>query len=286
MIIVEPSSGLCSRIFVLCDAYELAKKNDQKLVILWIKTADCNCNYYDIFDSSQFQDIDNKVMQFSRYGRELKDINNFKFPLGFIHFIKEICLRIKFMFSFYPTRWYYQLKCSVHKNAYADGNAALNPESIRNCNSYIEAYNGITHEHKVTSARFDKNSLAEASLILERAHGNCIGVHIRRTDHAPAKGSLTINFIKKMESLLDEDSSLYFYVATDDQTEEDNLISIFGDRIISQKKKALTRSTEQGMHTSLIDFLCLSQTKCILGSYSSMFSEFSAKLGGIPLIII
>ena len=36
MIVVEPTSGLCSRIYVICDAYELAKKYKKKLVILWI----------------------------------------------------------------------------------------------------------------------------------------------------------------------------------------------------------------------------------------------------------
>ena len=286
MIIVEPSSGLCSRIFVLCDAYDLAKQYHQKLVILWVETADCNCGYFDIFDSSQFHDINCKVVQFKRYGHELKDADNFKTPAGFVLFLKEIVLRIQYTFSFYPIRLYYRLRSSMHKNAYADGNVALNPESVKSGNSYIEAYNGIHHKHDVSSACFSKEALEEADSILEAAHGNCIGVHIRRTDHEPAKGSLTDDFISKMQTLLEEDNSLYFYLATDDWSEQEKLISIFGKHIITQKEKVLTRSTEQGMHSSLIDFLCLSKTRYILGSYSSMFSAFSAKLGDIPLIII
>lgn len=286
MIIVEPTSGLCSRIFVLCDAYDLAKMHKKKLVILWKQTADCNCNYYDIFDISQFKDIDCKVIQFSRYGIELRNSENFKSFDGLVRISKEICRRIWFGITYYPVRCYYKARCSVYKNAYIDGNVALTPGDIKNCSIYIEAYNGIHFKYDVSSVRFAEAALKEAEEILRITNGNCVGVHIRRTDHEPAKSSLTERFIDKMIELLENDSSMYFYLATDDWTEQEILISRFGEHIITQKEKTLTRATGRGMHSSMIDFLCLSRTKYILGSYSSMFSEFSARLGGIELIII
>lgn len=286
MIIVEPSSGLCSRIFVLCEAYQLAKEYHRKLVIFWLKTADCNCNYYDIFDETQFNDIDCKVIQFDRFGTELRDKESFRSVSNIIKFSKELCRRIWFGCTYYPIRAYYLSRCSVHKNAYRDGNRALVSETVKDTSCFIEAYNGITHTHDVSSVRFLEVNLDKAKKLLEITNGNCIGVHIRRTDHEPAKGSLTDNFIMKMKGLLDADSGLYFFLATDDWAEQEKIVKVFGEHIIIQKEKVLNRSSEQGMYSSMIDFLCLSQTNYILGSRYSMFSEFAARLGNIDLVII
>lgn len=287
MIVVEPSSGLCSRIYVLCDAYELAKQSKQKLIILWTQTADCNCRYSDIFEKSQFDDIECKVISFVQFSCKLKNKANFISFSGLLCFIREVILRFRFLFTYYPAKVYYKLSCSYHKNSYKDGNAIPDINKIIHNNSYIEAYCGITQNNDISSIRFISQAWTDANRIMSSASKQCIGVHIRRTDHEPAKNtSSTEQFISLMKKLKEQDISISFFLATDDWNEQSRIIEIFGDCIITQNDKTLNRSSKEGMYSSLIDCLCLSKTQFILGSYSSVFSNFSARLGNIELKIV
>ncbi|NLG05625.1 MAG: hypothetical protein GX567_17645 [Clostridia bacterium] len=287
MIVVVPTSGLCSRIYVLADAYELAKRYHKKLIILWIRTADCNCDYESVFSKEQFSDITCEVYQFQNYSTNLRKRTDTDFTTMVVEDAKEILLRLRFMVSFYPKKWLYRLRCSVKKNSYRDYNIAFRTELASHNNCFIEAYCGIQHEKNLRSIQINEEAVKEADSIMEHVIRPCYGIHIRRTDHGPAKKySTTDSFIEVMNGLLDKDPDTHFYLATDDWSEQEKLVELFGDHILMQEQKVLSRSSEEGMHSSLIDMLCLSKTNAIIGSYTSVFSEFSAQYGGISLKII
>lgn len=287
MIVVVPTSGLCSRIYVLADAYELAKRYHKKLIIFWIRTADCNCDYDSVFSKNQFSDISCEVFQFQNYSTNLKKRKDTDFTSFIQVAAKEILLRLRFLFSFYPKKWYYRFLCPVKKNSYHDYNIAFRTELASHNNCFIEAYCGIQHEKNLRSIRINEDAVKEADLIMEQAVYPCYGIHIRRTDHGPSKKySTTDSFIEVMNGLIEKDPDTHFYLATDDWSEQEKLLELFDNHILMQENKILNRSSEEGMHSSLIDMLCLSKTNAIIGSYTSVFSEFSAHYGGISLKII
>lgn len=287
MIVVEPTSGLCSRIYVICDAYELAKKYKKNLVILWTKTTDCNIGYYKAFDCQQFADISVKVIEFSKFRVRIKDIGNLSITNLFL-IIREILHRLHYYVKYNLIKFYYRKKCQNYKNAYLDGNKPIESDFVKSHSCYIEAYNMITKEESNLSViKFNDLLVQKAKKIMGAYKKNCIGIHIRRTDHEPAKQySSTSKFLVEMKRILQEDNTTFFYLATDDWNEENDIRSIFKEHIVSQEGKVLNRFTEEGMQSSVIDCLCLSETKYIIGSYTSFFSKFSAQYGGIDLKIL
>lgn len=111
-----------------------------------------------------------------------------------------------------------------------------------------------------------------------------VGVHIRRGDHEKSKQVSTLDvFIQAMNN---QPASTHFLVATDSSKERQELIKIFGQERLTFPANALSRMTLRGMQDALLDFLALSQTDKILGSYASSFSEMAAIYGRIPLIVV
>lgn len=287
VIVIEPTSGLCSRIYSLSDAYNLAKKTKQELVIIWGRTSDCNCRYSDIFSDIQFKDVKLKVIEVYFFGRHIKQLNYKK--IGELWSgIYEILLRGLSSIKYWSFKIYYISRCKIYKNSYIDNNVFFEEDLAEDNSCYFEVYCGISKKHKLNSISFRSEFIHKSKEVLKGIDkNNCVGVHIRRTDHTVAKElSTTDKFIKIMKNIEIRNKEVIFYLATDDWNEEKTLKNIFGEKIITQKEKVLNRDSLEGMNTSVIDFLCLSQTEKILGSSTSVFSKFAADLGGIELIIV
>ena len=88
-----------------------------------------------------------------------------------------------------------------------------------------------------------------------------------------------------MNALLEELPTVKFYISTDSQEVFDILKNIYGKKIFSGTSQR-TRNTTEGIIFALIDLYCLSQSKKILGSFYSSFSQMAAKMGNVPLEII
>ncbi len=285
MIVCEPTSGLTSRIYVMADAYQLAKDQGQELIIVWQKTSDCDCFYRDVFDEKQFADVPHRIIECNRFEYKLRDLMRGHTGKDWTRIIQEFRVRITFAVKYRWTRSTLKRRCTFFKNSYEDGNRLLNPEEIRGQNSYIEAYNCITGQRDLSCIHFQNRFRMKAAEILQGQ--KCVGIHIRRTDHRPAtEGSSTDHFIQRMKQIAEDRPEIKFYVATDDWEEQRRLTELFGKRILTNPDKVLTRSSRQGMEDAVIDMLCLSQTEYILGSYASIFSKFSAEYGGIRLEIV
>lgn len=111
------------------------------------------------------------------------------------------------------------------------------------------------------------------------------GFHIRRTDHVVSiQNCPTILFTNKMDQLINQDSEVVFYVATDDYELEEKLKENYGNHIVARNSfsKRVSRNTKSGMMDAFVDVLCLSKCKKIYGSHST-FSTFAAYLGNTEL---
>lgn len=113
---------------------------------------------------------------------------------------------------------------------------------------------------------------------------NCVGVHIRRTDHRISmKYSPTSMFIDRMKNELQQTDCDMFFVATDDESVEELLKRTFGDRVIAHPKKCRSRDNSQAIEDAVIDLFCLSRTNRIIGSAFSSFTQMAAEIEGIPM---
>lgn len=288
---LQPRTGFCSRMLVLNEAYLMAKECNARLVIIWKQTADCNCEYYMAFDKSQFSDIDCQVWQtfemsdFKGYLKKGQMSSVFHCLGQVVPWIKSVTLRRKYeklKGQFYP----YEERDRSVQAGYAKQMEATLKEGK---DVYCMAYEGLTgyegeNFYNLEAIKIGQGVIEEAKAIT--GEQEYVSVHIRRTDHVVAiANSKTDDFVEKMQEELDRNPDTRFFLATDDMTEEERIISIFGDRIIVQKNKDLRRSSLEGMHCSLIDLMCLAGGKYVIGSQRSIFSKVSAQLNNIPLYI-
>ena len=106
-----------------------------------------------------------------------------------------------------------------------------------------------------------------------------VGIHIRRSDYFsylrqdPKSVAPTELFIKSMLRILKTNPKAMFFLATDDKNEEEIIKSFFRDAVIVHEKGSVSRSTKNGMQDALVDWLLLSRTSRIIGSYRSSFNE-------------
>ena len=109
-----------------------------------------------------------------------------------------------------------------------------------------------------------------------------IGLHIRRSDNEMSiKYSPTKLFLDVIEKEIENDSTVKFYLATDDLQEEKTINERFGDRICTYKKRSVDRNTEVAIVDAMIDLTNLASCKKIYGSYYSSFSDVAAIWGNI-----
>lgn len=259
MIYFEVEAGLCNRLRGIVAAYNYAKEYEQKLTVIWEQNVNCNMKFKDIFLVEV--DIPCKIKDFNAMGQGVK----YKIIHG-INKFRIQCMKMKSGIVMMQTVDVEQLqKRRMPKNMY-----------ISTCYQWYGENNFQIFKLKP--------QIEEKISLLEQMCGkNCVGVHIRRTDHVRCmEESPTDKFIEKMK---EESADTVFFVATDDAEERTNLINIFGqNRILYQKDAELSRKSENGMEHAVIDLFMLSRTKKILGSSGSSFSEVAGLLGNTEVI--
>lgn len=112
---------------------------------------------------------------------------------------------------------------------------------------------------------------------------NVVGVHINRTpSEASQQESPTDLFIKKMQTMLEVDPTTRFFVATASMDERERLQTLFGDNVFAPFSIS-SQESEEGVIESFGELLALANTRKILTTPGSPFSEVAAEIGHIPL---
>ena len=87
-----------------------------------------------------------------------------------------------------------------------------------------------------------------------------------------------------MQQEIENNCTTNFFLATDDEDVKREMICRFGNKIISCNDNA-SRNSVEGMKFAVVDLYCLINTKKIIGSAASSYSELAAELGGIELYL-
>lgn len=267
MIILEPCAGLGNRLLALASAYELCRKQNRELVVIWKREAGCNAKAKDLFS---FSDV--KVIEISENG----------YKKEFFGTIKGNIIKKKYRNKgtvFFP--------CEKIDDYKQHGKfAELEAEIAKNPVIYMKSYTNMC-EITGSSFSFLKPSAAieqKGAAVFSRISGKTVGVHIRRTDHADAIANSPLElFYERMQKEISEQDA-DFYITTDDRTVEEELRTMFpAERLIFYEEKLIDRDSKAGIEDALIDMLALSKCSRILGSYKSTFSLIPSIMGGIPL---
>lgn len=257
MIIIQPSGGLCNRMRVINSGWQLARKRQEKLLVLWNCNPELNCPF-----DALFQPVT-------------------EFRITNIHSVAD------------PRKLFYQKTARTYLTneellAHRDPDGCLcdaYAEQLRK-NIYIftwESFYPLEDYHlfvptDVLQKRIDA--------MTARFGPSCVGVHIRRTDNRPAIGkSSTDAFLASMRRELADAPDTMFYLATDDLAEEARLREALPDRILSNETRCLRRDSREGMQDALLDLYSLAATRKIIGSYFSSFTDIAADMRKIPLVI-
>lgn len=244
MIILKPRAGLCNRMRAISSAYELSKKYNTRLIILWNRDSGLNCRF-----DKLFLDIPNvKVINYClKYDFIIKLLGLF-----FTH--KFINVRIK--------------DRKKYEKELEKGNNIL-----------ITTFSNLSEENNFKCLVIRPEIQKIIDDIISGVHNkDLVGVHIRRTDHVVSiEKSTTELFIDEMNKIIDNNPDVKFFLATDSDEEDKKLKELYGDRIISNPNKVYGRNSENGIIDGLVDLGCLSKCSCIIGSSGSSFSWTAAK---------
>ena len=265
-IMIEPCAGLGNRLLAMTSAYELSKKLGKELMIVWKREVGCAIRSNELFEMS-VPVIDISEMGWKNGIFENMNSNRMK--------KKDRGMADRFF------------ECEEIADAKAEGGfekvrLMVAQEPV----SYIKSYTNLC-EITADSFSFLKPApevLARGNRVFSRISDKTVGVHIRRTDHVDAtKNSPLAIFIEKMRTEM-EGRDTDFYVTTDDVTAIEELKQHFpAEKLIVYEDKVLDRDSKTGIQDALVDMLCLSKCRKILGSYQSTFSLIPSIMGQAEL---
>ena len=255
MLIIQPIGGLCNRMRSINSAYMLAKERGEKLKIIWFCNSELNCPFELLFKKTADIDVIN--------------------------------IRSKWNLR----KLWYQFSSTFlgNEDIRANRTEGLLNESFRQ--SLGKRLYIATEEHFYPGSDYHlfepTDAIQERILALTNSFGAYpVGVHIRRTDNAPAIGtSSTDAFVESIQAELLLNPDTVFYVATDDKKEEENLRNLFPGKIISNQNRNLSRDSVEGIQDAMLDLYSLAATHKIIGSFFSSFTDIAADMNGIPKVI-
>jgi hypothetical protein len=267
MLYVEPLGGLCNRMRTIASFYSVARESGRGLTVVWLRDAGMNCPCARLFSLPE----DVKVIEGPYVSK----------PRMRLRSLARMLTRRAEGRRFDRTVENWEAK----KTLTWDRVLSMKTETLyaSSCYSLDSAYE--KYDYSIFHPAPDILALAEE--VTARFPADCVGVHIRRTDSVQSiESSRTADFVDRMRREVERDPAVGFFLATDSPEEERALRSEFPGRILTYEKRSLRRDSEKGIVDAYVDYLCLSRTRKIYGSFFSSFSRCAAALHGIELEIV
>lgn len=241
IVICLPQAGLCNRMRTIVSAVKFAETIGGDLTVIWLVNEELNIRFDRLFTNFPHRVINIETRLFKRI-------------------VPSILVRLPFQ------------------------KIIITPQDAEYAAAIPEKKRFLIYTARRLYSQVDFTIFRESGFISDQLNPsinhNTIGVHIRRTDNSDSiKFSPTSLFVERMNSILKETPNTRFYLATDDEKEEEYLKQQFGSRILSHEKRSFSRNSIEGMEDAMIDLTNLSRCGRILGSYWSSFSETAAEWG-------
>ena len=264
-----PSGGLANRMRAVASAYELCKKVDSTLQVLWFQDWALSAPFHSIFEETPLVAIrEATILDHLLYDRARK--KNLFLPalpqrILFQRHIKEQDVTPLKKQSFDFEQWARGKRCYMScYQVFGTFPDALYSQLFHPVKAVMDVVDGYRSQF----------------------NSHTIGLHIRRTDNAESIAkSPTALFINKVREEVDQHDDTKVFLATDSTEVKREFIAAFGSRIITPKEDAC-RDSISGIRGGVVDLWTLASTQKIYGSAGSSFSPMAASIGGVPLEIM
>ncbi len=264
-----PSGGLANRMRAVASAYELCKKVDSTLQVVWFQDWALSAPFHSIFEETPLVAI-----------REATILD---------HFLYDRARKKNFFLPALPQRILFQRHIKeqdvtpLKKQSFDFEAWACGKRCYMSCYQVFgtfpdERYQQLFHPVKAVMDVIDGYR--------SQFNSHTIGLHIRRTDNAESIAkSPTVLFINKVREEIELHDDTKVFLATDSTEVKREFIAAFGSRIITPKEDAC-RDSISGIRGGVVDLWTLASTQKIYGSAGSSFSPMAASIGGVPLEIM
>lgn len=292
-IYVKPVGGLCNRIRVIDSFLTLAKEVEKSLVVVWEKNSELNCSWDDLFQHhAEFELIETKAVYgwslpffpnripTSFLGRKLYDRTRSNYGFENEIFFDDLAERLKELQPVTPEKYPYVAQFdSKAYGQFAEFKTGLTSPS----SNYVATCWRINEGPRYGERFHPTDSIdSQVKAIVDSFNEFTFGVHIRGTDAEIAKKHSNVDaFRNRIDAIISDHAEARFFLATDEPAIKEDLIQRYGDRILFFEQAGYSRSSSENIRNALIDLLCLSRTREVLGSYFSTFSNMAAQWHGI-----
>ena len=144
---------------------------------------------------------------------------------------------------------------------------------------YLKAFGSIcevgAESYSFFTQKPGKNIEEKGDYLFRELTGNCVGVHVRRTDHTDAIANSPLAlFAERMKKELEADKETCFFVATDDKEVRRELKELLPDaKLIFPQSDVIDRDSKERIEEAFVEMIALSKCRrSILGSYNGTFS--------------
>jgi hypothetical protein len=272
-IILIPTSGLANRLRIMAASIKLARESDKKLSIYWDNNVGLRAEFNDLFEDIKEIPVRSIPLKYkiwikmSPYSSKLMGLNHWYLRLFNFDFI--------FLDRMAELVWHNKLNLQREVDS---------AKKVLICSGQEINYFNL-EDYKLFVPKAVLKSKIDT--ISRQFTAHTIGVHIRGTDNEISKKHSPLSvFIEKMKDEISWNSEVIFFVATDDEKYQNELLKKFGCEKILFHDKVFGRSVTQGIKDAVVDLFCLSRTSKILGSYFSSFSQIAGRLGNIPVEVL
>lgn len=267
MIVIKPTGGLCNRLRMIDSARLLSKLINKPLEIYWTLGPELNCSFDSLFElPSDYRVTESRSVP----PPQSRLLNKACFIREYLRCRKAYqCVIFQSKMNRLLKRQFDFIRLAKYDSIY-----------ITCCNRFYRPQRRL---QPIVPVAEIQNITAG---FVRQFNDITIGVHIRRTDHhTVAAFSPEQGFVDIMNAELRQNPQTKFFLATDSPEILSRFTGLFGERVLWHPK-TYDRGSPQGIQDALVDLLCLSQTKKIIGSGLSSFSETAAQLNDIPVTYI
>lgn len=262
MIWVMPEGGLCNRMRVVASSLLLARASGQRLGVHWLQTCDFNARFDALFETTGLPfDL--------REGRARST------PAKALSRTREWVARLRGAVVLLPAQ--------TEPGAF---DIAEQARRIGRRDVFIRTNSRLGWR----AGMFDIFKLGlparEALARLQPRLDGSVGVHIRGTDNVRAAAESTVERFEALMHLeLDAHPDSQFFVATDEPAALGQLQRTFGQGVWEHPKRAYDRDNPTAIFDALVDLYALANTRRLIGSYWSSFTDTAADIHGIGCVI-
>lgn len=262
-----PVGGLANRMRAIDAAIGLAQETNSTLLIIWYKDQGLNCRFDELFCPLSIPNVELReatIPDLLIYDRPRQ--KNLWIPRLFQRFLFDGCIYEKSVTPLLRAHFNFFSWATEKRNIYFSSYTDFYPQRKNKPFSAFHPLPALIKEINTYCSGFDKST---------------IGIHIRRTDNLISiTESPTELFTKRMKHEIEINKQTRFYLATDSETEKQQLKELFGEYITTSPFKA-TRNSVIGIQNALVELYILSRTSRIIGSMQSSYSEVAAQINNI-----